>query len=70
MNEWWAGIIGGLVAGGVILLLKIIPLPDNYQDGEFRRHLSKEEKARLEDGETVIKRQTTFDLRRTVSGCE
>ncbi|UOQ70520.1 hypothetical protein [Hymenobacter cellulosilyticus] len=43
------------VVGGGILLLQHIPLGPNYQDGEFRRHLTASEKAALARGDTVEK---------------
>ncbi|PJJ60010.1 hypothetical protein [Hymenobacter chitinivorans] len=43
------------VVGGSILLLQHIPLGPNFQDGEFRRHLTASEKAILARGDTVGK---------------
>lgn len=58
---WLAGLFGGLMAGGFILLLQIIPYNgtrSEYRD--FRRSLSAEELSHLKVGQTVMKVHTSF----------
>ncbi|MBX0290024.1 hypothetical protein K3G63_06205 [Hymenobacter sp. HSC-4F20] len=59
MNEWMAGLIGGLVAGGVIMLLQVLPASPGRSDGTYRRHLTHAEKVQLQAGQTVTKTHRT-----------
>ncbi|MET4106238.1 hypothetical protein [Hymenobacter sp. UYP22] len=54
MDDWMAGLIGGLAGGAVVLLLQLLPASNN-RDGVYRRHLTNEEKAQLRAGQTVTK---------------
>ncbi|OON70799.1 hypothetical protein [Hymenobacter sp. CRA2] len=54
MNNWPILIgVAVALAGGIYLLAQ--PLPDNWRDGEYRRHLTKAEKNTLKAGGTVDK---------------
>ncbi|GAA3927283.1 hypothetical protein [Hymenobacter algoricola] len=44
-----------LVVGGGILTLQHIPLPENFKDKEYAHHLTRDEKAALAQGDTVLK---------------
>ncbi|MDU0368984.1 hypothetical protein ACFPAF_01145 [Hymenobacter endophyticus] len=54
MDDWMAGLIGGLAGGAVVLLLRLLPASNN-RDGSYRRHLTNEEKAQLRAGQIVTK---------------
>ena len=70
MNEWMAGLIGGLAGGAFVFLLRFIPMSPNYQDGEFRRHLSRDEKHHLQSGEIITKNHKAFTTIWRTSYCE
>lgn len=55
MEELKIGIITSVIVAFTILTLQHIKLPENWQDGEYRRHLTKQEKATLAKGDTVGK---------------
>ncbi|AII54175.1 hypothetical protein [Hymenobacter sp. APR13] len=55
MEELKIGIITTVIVAFTILTLQHIKLPENWQDGGYRRHLTKQEKATLAKGDTVDK---------------
>jgi hypothetical protein len=55
MDEIKIAIIVAVVVSSSILILQHIPLSPNWKDGEYRRHLTKQEKITLAKGDTVGK---------------